>query len=331
MRWLRLYSEILHDRKVQTLSDGDFRGWIGVLCLASEGSPRGTLPPLEDIGFALRITDEDAAGLLERLTRAGLLDPDADGILRVHAWESRQFESDGSTARVQRHRARQQSDSGDETFPKRYRNTAETGSRRFSNAPRDRTDSDSKSERAEQNSSPSRLDDIDHGPRRPTPILTNFQPTPETRDVGRRRGMNDRQIDDAITKLVNYSQGKGRLEVDWQAHARTWLLNERIGRDADATSQSNDRYNVVSGLAGSAISQGLARVAVAYEQEHGCRLSRRDVAYERWAESRDAERREHGQPRMADDPELDPPAPPPTPFPWESPEEFVERTADAAR
>ncbi|MGC4191944.1 MAG: hypothetical protein QM589_12405 [Thermomicrobiales bacterium] len=76
------------------------------------------------------------------------------------------------------------------------------------------------------------FDEVDDEPRRPTLVPADFRASAETRTVGRRRGMTDRQIDDAIAKFQNFNRGTGRLAVDWQAHARTWLLNERIDGSA---------------------------------------------------------------------------------------------------
>ena len=47
--WFRFYAEVLHDPKVQRLSDSLFRAWIGVLCVACKYG--GTLPGREDLAF----------------------------------------------------------------------------------------------------------------------------------------------------------------------------------------------------------------------------------------------------------------------------------------
>ena len=89
--WLRLYTSIVHDPKVQCLTSDDFRGWINILCLAKEGD--GLLPSIRDIAFSLRITQAEAQRLLEVLESEGLLDATDKG-LKPHNWNGRQFQSD---------------------------------------------------------------------------------------------------------------------------------------------------------------------------------------------------------------------------------------------
>ncbi len=108
-RWFRLYDELLDDPKVQSLSAEDFRSYINLLCLANRND--GRLPSIEAIAFALRIGCPIACrSLIERLSTAGLIDtvrggPNGSGIA-PHAWEKRQYKSDGSTERVKRFRKR---------------------------------------------------------------------------------------------------------------------------------------------------------------------------------------------------------------------------------
>lgn len=105
-RWFRLYDEMLDDPKVQRLPPQDFKIWINLLCLASRHD--GKLPCLVDIAFALRISDNDAVTLVERLHIAGLIDKrngGPDGFhYTPHAWEKRQYKSDNSADRVKKHR-----------------------------------------------------------------------------------------------------------------------------------------------------------------------------------------------------------------------------------
>jgi hypothetical protein len=101
--WFRLYIEVLNDPKVQHLSDRQFRGWINLLCVASKYN--GVLPSTEEIAFLLRIKPANAQRLLEEMRHVGLLD-EVNGHLAPHNWKGRQYESDHSTSRVKRFRAR---------------------------------------------------------------------------------------------------------------------------------------------------------------------------------------------------------------------------------
>ena len=103
MRWFRFYDEVLDDPKVQKLPPPLFRRWVNLLCLANRGQPRGVLPGLAGIAFALRISTADAEGTISALKQADLLD-DKEGRLMPHNWKKRQPESDDSLPRVQRYR-----------------------------------------------------------------------------------------------------------------------------------------------------------------------------------------------------------------------------------
>lgn len=108
MDWLRLYSGVLNDPKVQRLPLSAFKGWINLLCLANESEPRGSLPGQEELAFALRLSDGEATELVDRLKSAGLLD-ECDGVLSPHNWDGRQYASDDVNARVARHREKKRS------------------------------------------------------------------------------------------------------------------------------------------------------------------------------------------------------------------------------
>lgn len=105
-RWFRLYDEMLDDPKAQRLPPQDFKVWINLLCLASRND--GKLPCVSDIAFALRITENDAVTLVERLCIAGLIDKrngGPDGFRYApHGWDKRQYKSDNSADRVKKHR-----------------------------------------------------------------------------------------------------------------------------------------------------------------------------------------------------------------------------------
>lgn len=107
-RWFRIYDELLDDPKVQRLPAEDFKGWMNLLCLASRHN--GKLPPLADIAFALRETEDAVSTLLERLLNGGLIERRSGGADGIHyapyKWSERQYKSDTSTGRVKRFRER---------------------------------------------------------------------------------------------------------------------------------------------------------------------------------------------------------------------------------
>jgi len=129
--WLRLYCDILNSPKAQRLSGEDFKGWINLLALAKEHG--GLIPPLEDVAFRLRTTEEEVRRLVEVLVKCKLLDSDGENVA-PHNWHRRQFESDSSTERVKRFRnvsetlveTAPETDTEPETEPEQSRAETET-------------------------------------------------------------------------------------------------------------------------------------------------------------------------------------------------------------
>ena len=108
MKWFRFWTETLDKAKVQTLPDHHFKVWINLLCVASEHSEdfSGTLPPLADLSFRIRIPENKLQKHLGYLVHEGLIDVDSKGVMSMHDWEEWQRESDVSTERVRRFRER---------------------------------------------------------------------------------------------------------------------------------------------------------------------------------------------------------------------------------
>lgn len=101
MRWFRFYDDALNDPKVQRLPGDEFKSWVNLLCLASKHG--GSVPPLADTAFLLRMPEKQVAELFGRLATLGLLD-EVDGEYRPHNWAARQYASDQSTPRVKKTR-----------------------------------------------------------------------------------------------------------------------------------------------------------------------------------------------------------------------------------
>jgi hypothetical protein len=99
-----------------------FRPWVNLLCLANRNQDRGTLPPIADIAFGLRLSEGKATSVLKDLVAAELLDRNEDGTFQPHGWRARQRVSDNVADRVARHRSKTVSETDDETQTKRPRN-----------------------------------------------------------------------------------------------------------------------------------------------------------------------------------------------------------------
>lgn len=124
MRWFRLYTDVLHDPKVQRLRPSDFKNWINILCIANRSQERGILPPVDDVAFALRVKPVEAEKILTQLEARGLLDRDEHGRFFPHNWTERQRNSDDGATRQQRYREKKRRENSEisknVTSPSRY-------------------------------------------------------------------------------------------------------------------------------------------------------------------------------------------------------------------
>ena len=96
--WFRLYHEFATDPKVQMMSESDQRRFVMLLCIrCCNGSE--TLHD-QEVAFQLRISNEEWAVTKGVLVAKNMIDETNNPV----AWAKRQYESDSSTARVQKHR-----------------------------------------------------------------------------------------------------------------------------------------------------------------------------------------------------------------------------------
>mgnify|MGYP000893694373 CR=1 FL=1 len=67
--WIKLYRDILERRDINVISDRCFRVLVGLWLLASESREQdGTLPPVEDIAFRLRLSKDDVLQAISQLS-----------------------------------------------------------------------------------------------------------------------------------------------------------------------------------------------------------------------------------------------------------------------
>jgi hypothetical protein len=102
MQWFRLYDDLVFNAKAQSLPPRLFKHWINLLCLASKNKPRGTLPSVERIAFALRMHPSRVSVVLQSLFKRGFM----SSLCEIYDWSSYQFQSDDSALRkrVQRNK-----------------------------------------------------------------------------------------------------------------------------------------------------------------------------------------------------------------------------------
>lgn len=71
--WIKLYHEILHDPKMGRLPDRVWRRAIEMFLLAGEQGDSGTLPPVPDMAWTLRVPEETLIEDLTALAAVGII------------------------------------------------------------------------------------------------------------------------------------------------------------------------------------------------------------------------------------------------------------------
>jgi hypothetical protein len=224
-RWFRLYDNTVDDPKVQQLSAENFRGLVNLWCLASKND--GKIPSVNDVAFRLRMSKKKAEKIIAALTASGLID-DTDEGLTPHNWSSRQFKSDTSNERVQRHREHKcnvtstVTGNGDVTP--------------YETPPESESDSDSESE-VERETPAAPAPSLPAASskalsKKATPasrIADDWKPTEADVAYAKTQGLDDEQIAHVAANFHDYylqaADSKGKKKA-WDATWRTWIRRQ---------------------------------------------------------------------------------------------------------
>lgn len=222
-----MYNNVVHDPKVQRLPPTVFKGWVNLLCVASANG--GNLPPIADIAYTLHLSIDKTAKLLLTIEKAGLIDRTNDECT-PHNWQGRQFQSDGSTARVKAFRERKKSNVGNvscnvsETVQETFLERAET----VTVTPPD-TDTETDTERTPPSVPPS------GGKRkRGCRLEPEWQPDTDSWEFA----VNMLGLPTAESELEKFrdhwkaSSGANASKLDWLATWRNWCRRTRERRGA---------------------------------------------------------------------------------------------------
>ena len=102
--WFRAYTEMVDDEKLRLLAFEDRWHFVALLCLKGQGVLDETGPLLfRKVAVKLGLDVRSVEEVARRLAEVGLIN---EKTLQPTAWESRQFQSDSSAARVAAYRAR---------------------------------------------------------------------------------------------------------------------------------------------------------------------------------------------------------------------------------
>ncbi len=113
--WIKLYTEILHDPKMHSLTDRQFRACINLFALAGYTDKDGLIGTFDEIRFHLRTSRRDTESILKRLESVAVLTFDAPNYT-VTAFQKRNGLAPSQSnekvlQRVQAYRARKQGES----------------------------------------------------------------------------------------------------------------------------------------------------------------------------------------------------------------------------
>jgi len=132
-----MHADAVDDAKLRLLAFEDRWHFVALLCLKAEGMiDADTATRDRLIAVKLGLTVREADEVKRRLCEIGLVDENWQPV----AWDKRQYISDTSTDRVQKHRKTKEIRAKRETVVKRFRNVAET-------PPETDTESDTESEK----------------------------------------------------------------------------------------------------------------------------------------------------------------------------------------
>jgi|GEM_PF-6679780 len=113
MKWLRLHTEARSDRKLDTLTDAEFRVWFNLLCMAGDSPERGTIE-YEDMDLlAIEVARGDTELLtatLTKLVRLRIVQNDDETVSFVN-FQKRQYDKPSDTPEATRERKAKQRDS----------------------------------------------------------------------------------------------------------------------------------------------------------------------------------------------------------------------------
>lgn len=197
MSWWRAHASARHDPKVQRLPGETFKAWFNLLCLACEHD--GILPPIEDIAYELRKSEDATQRLLIEMEARDLFHQTEAG-WEPHNWNGRQYRSDVSTERVKQ-------------FRERRRNVSETPSDTETEADTEKT--------VAKATEPRRRSDPDE---QRFKLPSDWKPSPDCGDYARDKGLDPAVGAEAFTDY--FTQGRGRNEKrsgpGWEKRWRVW-------------------------------------------------------------------------------------------------------------
>lgn len=273
MHWLRLYTDITDDRKLRRLTPAQRWLWIAMMTEARKSPEPGCLmltdgvaTTPDDLADIAAVDIEEVHSGLDAFEQQKMIAWD-DGVIMLLNWEKRQFESDNSTERWRRWKAKQDANDGPPVEKKQRQQSANVGSNVGPTPPEAEADTEPETEtEGELAASAPAREDVDFSPEE-RQIISKLQQVaglacvPE-RDIGlhlrevmaARDGpplKHDVLLAEAL-KFRDYHQERRKSTSGkwrhWRNAVTNWFMRIGSGPRAAPTSRSRIREPDFSGI-----------------------------------------------------------------------------------
>jgi len=224
MKWFRLHTEARTDRKLDTLTDAEFRVWFNLLCLSAEQPERGVIHFQDEEILALEVAKGDVELLRHAMSRLSRLRSVTlgDGCVTFVNFNKRQYDKpsdfpEHTRERQQKSRAtkRESGEGGVTPRDTALRHATDTD-----------TDTDTDTEKKESPTSVGDEKDATASPRAPRKfrLPLDWIPSEANRTYAQSRGMTDAEIDAEAEKFRDHFTGiNPEARPGWDASWRQWI------------------------------------------------------------------------------------------------------------
>lgn len=233
--WFRVYVEMFPDRKIRRLRPAQRWVWVAIMGAARESPEPGKLfvapglpMSMDELADYAGVTRREAHAAVSAMAAMSMVTCD-NGLIAVTNWDSRQFESDDTTARTRAHRERsspppmerskERSNPVHRNAPERTRAFA-TETETETETEEHPSDVQAKPPASPRASAPPAKPKPP--PRRATQRPADFRPNQGHVDLAAELGIDLRT---EWAQFCDHHDAKGTTFKDWPAALRTWIRN----------------------------------------------------------------------------------------------------------
>ena len=258
--WFRLYTEFAADPKIQILAFEDQRHYVMLLCLKGNGTLDAQAPSETYrerlIAKALGLDPASSAEAKRRLMEGGLIGASWQPV----KWDSRQFQSDYSTLRVQKYREKQKGNVT-ETFRKRSETVRDSEQIQIQNRrDTEQTRGDARGGLRAARSAACRLPE-------------DFALTPERKAVAEGEHVDAQRTFATFVDYWRGASGEKARKHDWDATWRNWCRRQSDGKKAAAAPARHATRNLPNAWRRASMDKRAERVWLRLIQAYGSRVA----------------------------------------------------------